>query len=154
MKLTIVSLDGTVCKNSVCYLKLQLSGIPDNVHALQWDNGSGWLEFNDGEKNKTITALPDWAIEAEKVWQFAHDESQKPLPPPTAEQNKYAASQRLLETDWTTIPDVSNPQKSNPYLSNSEEFVAYRNIIRQYAVNPVAGNINWPNRPKAVWSNV
>jgi hypothetical protein len=75
-------------------------------------------------------------------------------PPPTAEQNKQTATQKLYETDWTTIPDVGDPTKSNPYLSNVQAFVTYRNAVRQYAINPVAGNINWPHKPSEVWTTV
>lgn len=74
-----------------------------------------------------------------------------PPPPPTAEQNKQRASEFLYKTDWATISDVSDPTKSNPYLSNVQDFISYRNAVRQYAVNPVEGNINWPKKPKAIW---
>ena len=67
--------------------------------------------------------------------------------------NKQTASNLLYETDWTTIPDVSDPTKSNPYLVNTQDFVIYRNAVRQYAINPVAGNIDWPIKPNAVWSS-
>jgi len=75
-----------------------------------------------------------------------------PPPPPTAEENKQTASSKLYSTDWTTIPDVADSTKSNPYLVNVSDFISYRNAVRLYAVNPVAGNINWPTEPKATWS--
>lgn len=74
-----------------------------------------------------------------------------PPPPIPAEQNKQMASELLYETDWTTIPDVSDPTKSNPYLSNIQDFINYRNAVRQYAINPIAGDVSWPIKPKAVW---
>jgi hypothetical protein len=74
--------------------------------------------------------------------------------PPTAEQNKATATQKLQATDWTTIPDVGDLTKSNPYLSNVQDFVVYRNAVRQYAINPVAGNITWPTKPSEVWTTV
>jgi hypothetical protein len=74
--------------------------------------------------------------------------------PPTAEKNKQTAMTRLQNTDWTTIPDVGDPTKSNPYLSNVQDFVTYRNVVRQYAVNPIAGYINWPVKPTEVWTTV
>ena len=79
-----------------------------------------------------------------------------PPPPyvPTADNNKQTASNLLSETDWTTIADVGNPAMSNPYLANQAEFIAYRNSIRQYAVYPVAGNIDWPVVPVANWVKV
>jgi hypothetical protein len=73
-------------------------------------------------------------------------------PPATAIQNKNMASSLLYQTDWTTIADVGDPTKSNPYLTNVAEFQAYRNILRQIAVNPVSGNLTWPTMPRTNWS--
>lgn len=75
-------------------------------------------------------------------------------PPPTAEQNKQTATTFLQATDWTATVDISNPQYSNPYLANQDAFLAYRSQVRQYAVNPVAGDIQWPTKPTEVWLTV
>ena len=69
-------------------------------------------------------------------------------------QNKTTAVGLLQATDWTTIADVGNPAMSNPYLANQAEFIAYRNSIRQYAVYPVAGNIDWATVPTEDWQTV
>lgn len=74
--------------------------------------------------------------------------------PPTAAENKALAMKKLQDTDWTTISDVGDPTKSNPYLSNIQAFITYRNAVRQYAINPVAGNIQWPVKPTEVWTTV
>jgi hypothetical protein len=155
MKLTIIPSDKAVYEDGLCYSDLVWEGTPLDVHALQWKDGAGWIEFNDGAPNENITVLPDWANNAMAAWQVAYDEAHKPAPdpiPPTAEQNKQTASDLLYQTDWTTIPDVSDPTKSNPYLINVDEFLIYRNQIRQIAINPVGGEINWPAMPTAVWS--
>lgn len=77
------------------------------------------------------------------------------LPPAsTAEENKETATQLLQATDWTTIADVGNPNLSNPYLANQGEFITYRNEVRQYAVYPQAGNIDWPPVPVENWQKV
>ena len=60
----------------------------------------------------------------------------------------------LQQTDWTTIPDVGDPTKANPYLANVVDFITYRNTVRQYAIYPVEGNINWPEVPAEVWQTV
>lgn len=75
-------------------------------------------------------------------------------PPPTAKQNKETASKLLYATDWTTVADVGDPTKSNPYLSNVQDFIVYRNAVRQIAVNPVSGDIQWPVKPTEVWKSV
>lgn len=67
------------------------------------------------------------------------------------EANKQEASQKLTATDWTTIPDVSDPTKSNPYLSNVNEFITYRNDVRAIALNPPVTVNAWPVLPQEVW---
>lgn len=89
-------------------------------------------------------------------WTYDNGNFLPPAPPapPTAEDNKQTAVSLLQATDWTTIADVGNPQMSNPYLSNQAEFIQWRSAIRQYAVYPVPGNIDWPTQPTEQWSNV
>lgn len=58
----------------------------------------------------------------------------------------------LTATDWTSIGDVGDPAKSNPYLVNQTEFIAYRSTIRNYAVNPVVDPV-WPTQPTEQWSS-
>lgn len=153
MKLTIIPTDGSVGENGVFYNGLDLSScnIPADVHALQWQDTAGWIEYDTTISNETITELPAWANCCMTKWTEANN---PPVVPPTAEQNKKTASQKLYETDWTTIPDVGDPTKSNPYLSNVQDFVTYRNTIRQYAINPIAGVINWPSIPQTIWTTV
>jgi len=155
MKLTIIPVDGSVGENDKFYDGLDLSScnIPGDVHALQWQDTAGWIEYNSPlVENQPITELPAWANCCMTKW----TEANTPVPPQpsTAEQNKSTAVSKLNATDWTTIPDVGDPTKSNPYLSNVQDFVVYRNAVRQYAVYPVAGNINWPALPQEVWTTV
>ena len=151
MKLTIIPVDGSVGEDDVFYLNLDLSScaIPANVHALQWEDTAGWIEFNTPIENQPITELPAWANCCMTKW----TEANTPVPP-TVAQNKSTAVSKLQATDWTTIPDVGDPTKSNPYLSNVQDFVTYRNAVRQYAINPVAGDNNWPTLPQEVWTTV
>lgn len=70
------------------------------------------------------------------------------------QKNKQQATQLLQQTDWTTIPDVANPELSNPYLTNSAEFAAYRSQVRAIAVNPPVTVSSWPTMPEEQWSSV
>jgi hypothetical protein len=156
MKLTIIPADGSVGENEVFYNNLDLisCNIPGDVHALQWQDTAGWIEYNSPlVENQPITELPAWANCCMIKWDAAN-QPPPPPPPPTVEENKSTAVSKLQTTDWTTIPDVGDPTKSNPYLSNVQEFVTYRNAVRQYAINPVAGNINWPTVPQEIWTTV
>ena len=155
MKLTIIPIDGNVKKDGTGYLNLDSSScaIPSNVRVLQWQETSGWLEFWD-KQNEDIAELPSWVNCCLTKWTEANNPTPVPPSPPTADENKQTAIYSLQQTDWTTIPDVSDPTKSNPYLANANDFITYRNAVRQYALNPVAGNITWPTLPQEVWTTV
>lgn len=156
MKLSIIPPDGTVCENGVCYTDLTWEGTPANVHALQWDNGTGWIEFNDGTPNEDITVLPLWAGNAELAWDAAANPPPPPAPTPEEiqAQNKAEASSLLQQTDWTATVDIANPQYSNPYLMNQDDFLAYRSAVRAIAVNPPTTPVTvWPTLPTEQWSS-
>lgn len=70
---------------------------------------------------------------------------------PTAEDNKQKAIQLLVNTDWVNEPDVYNPENT-PHLLNRDDFLNYRVQIREQAVYPTAGNIDWPVKPEEQWS--
>lgn len=55
---------------------------------------------------------------------------------------KQQAKSLLSNSDWAALPDVG--------LANQADFDAYRKILRNYAINPVA-EPTFPVEPKAVW---
>jgi hypothetical protein len=74
MKLTIIKNDGAVYKDSVSYSDLSLPTVPSDVHALQWNDSVGHIEFVDNVKaNEAITELPSWANDALTAWQSAYE---------------------------------------------------------------------------------
>lgn len=157
MRLTIIPSDGAVYENGVSYTGLSWEGTPPNVHALQWfDSNTGWIEFNDGTPNEDITVLPQWALNAEAAWDAAANPPPPPAPTPEEiqAQNKAEASSLLQQTDWTATVDISNPQYSNPYLMNQDDFLAYRSAVRAIAVNPPTTPVTvWPTLPTEQWSS-
>jgi hypothetical protein len=62
-RLTIIVNDGTVITDDEQLSDLNLSncGIPTDVHAFQWLNNSGEIEYNGVKHNQYVTILPDWA---------------------------------------------------------------------------------------------
>lgn len=77
MKLTIIPSDKAVYKDGMSYSNLTLSNIPTDVHALQWDNNTGHIEYKNHIKpNESITQLPSWANDALTTWQQADDAEQ------------------------------------------------------------------------------
>jgi hypothetical protein len=88
MKLVIIPDDGAVYIDGVCHSELDLSTAPDNVHALQWKNDKGWIEFKDNDdgtkpQNESITELPQWAnacIDAWNAWVEPMPLLENPMP--------------------------------------------------------------------------
>jgi len=76
MRLTIIPSDSFVAvdgDSSHRPLDLSTCGIPQNVHALQWYEIEGEIEFIDNPdrtkpQNEVITALPTWAEACVLVW--------------------------------------------------------------------------------------
>jgi hypothetical protein len=143
MRLTIVTETSSVGKNGVFYDDLNLTQcqIPSNVWALQWQENSGWIEFDTPIPNEDITSLPAWAEACLQVWDVANT----PIPP-TPEQiiadNKKKAEHLLLDSDWAVLPDVP--------LANKDEWEVYRSALRQIAITPTLDPI-WPTKPQNIW---
>ena len=64
---------------------------------------------------------------------------------------KSQATSILNATDWTSIADVGDSTKSNPYLVNQAAFISYRSTVRNLAVNPVVDPV-FPTAPTEEWS--
>ena len=80
MKLTIIKDDGAVYKDGKTYSKLPLTTITSDVHALQWNDSVGHIEFvNNIKINEAITELPSWANDALTAWQVVYDAEQVEL---------------------------------------------------------------------------
>ena len=71
MRLTIIPADSTVYVDGASIMGMDLTscGIPADVHALQWFDVKGWIEFNDDgdpftprPPNQIIEELPEWAV--------------------------------------------------------------------------------------------
>ena len=82
MRLTIIVDDNAVYVDGVCRMPLDLSqcNIPTNVHALQWYETEGEIEFDGKPKpaNEDITVLPEWADACVAKWneaKFAQEEA-------------------------------------------------------------------------------
>ena len=80
MKLTIIREDGAVYRDGISFSSLDLSFVPSNVHALQWNNDKGWIEYSDDsdgnkQNNDMIDILPEWANNAINLWITTNSEN-------------------------------------------------------------------------------
>lgn len=70
MKLTIIPSDGAVYVDGVSFSDIDLSFCPADIHALQWRDDHGHIEFirNEQMSNDLIAAIPAWAMQAHGLW--------------------------------------------------------------------------------------
>lgn len=141
--------------NDYAYYR-QSDGLIENVlyindktaGALKWPNGYAIVDI------PTSGVAGQWSM-CGIGWSYIDGqfvEPPKPIPtPPTADQNKTKAEKLLADTDWVNEPDVVDP-KTSPRLLNQAEFIAYRAALRNIAVNPQDGNLDWPVKPEEQWS--
>ena len=130
---------------------MQIFTLPDNsvvgpfdlIEALPDGNfmAGGGIILADQVAGASITTVAN---------DYLNPEQQTILDNKLKAQCKQKASELLYATDWTTIPDVINTS-NNPYLTNQAEFIAYRNTIRGYAINPIT-NPTFPTVPQSKWS--
>lgn len=154
MKLTIIPSDKAVYINSLCYSDLDLSSanIPADVHALQWDNNAGHIEYKNNVKlAEAIDSLPFWADTAKVLWDVEHakpiNQAVENLNIPLTDAQKLELikidrNTRLAACDWTQLPDVPN-------TVNKEAWATYRQALRDFTNNPSL-NVNspvWPVPP-------
>lgn len=97
MNLTIIPIDGAVYVDGFSYSGLDLAAAPADVHALQWKNNKGWIEFKDNDdgtksQNQTITELPAWANICKAKWDEAKDTEESAI---LAAQQALASQQTL-----------------------------------------------------------
>jgi hypothetical protein len=79
MRLSIIIDDKTVYLDKIPMSNLDLSFIPVEVHALQWNDNYGFIEYasaitdgiNSKPNNTDITELPEWAEIAMQKWNEA-----------------------------------------------------------------------------------
>lgn len=67
------------------------------------------------------------------------------------QRNKQQAETLLKESDWTQYPDVTNTLNV-PHLTNGDEWVAYRALVRAIVLNPPVEVTEWPTKPEELWS--
>ena len=157
-RITITPTDTRCSVDEVGYSGVDMSTVPADIHAVQWYDVEGWIEYKVNDQgikpdNEVITSMAPFEAVLASWATIDYNHKNPPAPPPpTAQQNKDMAGILLMQTDWTQIPSVSDPAQSNPYLTNADAFATYRSAIRDIAINPVEGYIDWPKKPDPVWS--
>jgi len=109
MKLTVVPIDSVVCKDGECLHEIDLSWVPENIHAVQWKDDKGHLEFKNNDPNLPIDSLGIYEKASElfdaKKQAILDEEIQRELSRDYWEELRIHRDYRLTECDWTQLPD-------------------------------------------------
>lgn len=105
MKITIIVDDSAVYVDGYVFSDIDMSEVPKNIHALQFNNGEGWIEFKDSTPNERISVLPEWAVKAKEEFSIKYAENEQAIKRQEARQEAEAqvsvqpvSEEVLLET--------------------------------------------------------
>jgi len=154
MRLTIIKDDNCVVKDSVAVNVTDVSYVPANVHAVQWYDSKGEVEYNDGTANLEITELGIYA-QASTDHQAALDAEAASLKAAEdainwTENFKSVRNEKLKNSDWTRLDDIT--------LTSDKKtaWATYRQALRDLPTTKsgtdkeLAENVNhsdWPTQP-------
>ena len=148
---TVIPADQTIIVDGLA-LVLPFAA-PADLHAIQWHNGSGHIEYTDGSPNEPIKGkkkyvehvAPYAALwKAEKARLQAHTPP-TPTPEELAEQVRAERDYLLAATDKYLMPDfpISDGQRA--------EILAYRQTLRDVPEQPgFPASVIWPEKPRIV----
>ena len=132
MKLTIIpdgkiiGIGGTFYEN----VQQDLSWIPSNVHAVQWSDSSGEIEYNDGTPNQIISEL---GIYSQAQTDYNNETQRVAVARDYWEELRTKRNQLLAETDYLALSDVTLSTDMRTYLQALRDLPANTSD----ATNPV-----------------
>ena len=137
MKLTIIpdgkiiGIDGTFYRD----VQQDLSWIPSNVHAVQWSDSSGEIEYNDGTPNEVISEL---GIYSQAQTDYNNETQRVAAARDYWEELRTKRNQLLAETDYLALVDATL----------STDMRTYRQALRDLPANTSdPANPVWPTKP-------
>lgn len=151
MKLTIIRDMGLVHVDGRGHDEVDVSAVPEDVHAVQWHETEGQIEYIDNTPNLEIDALPSWASDlanemverlatedAEEAKSLADAEAYANSPEGKAEAIRSERDRLISETDWWAVADRTMTQEQSDYRQ------ALRDITNQ---ETFPESVDWPVKP-------
>lgn len=155
MRLVIVPSDKYISVDNEGFLNIQqdLSWIPENVHAVQWYDTWGEVEYNDGSPNERIEELGIFvqAIQnhSSEIQRIKDEADAAEAARDYWSELRNLRDQRLTTSDWTQVADVQ--------LTDAQKlsWQVYRQALRDLPENitdpkPLVLDPNhsdWPVKP-------
>lgn len=129
MRLTVVPIDGVVCKDGECLHDIDLSWVSEEVHAVQWYEDHGHVELKTPDPNIDITELGIYQ-QASDLWDAKKQEFiDAELNRDYWAELRFLRDLRLTQCDWTQLPDNSLTEEQKV------TWQAYRQELRDLTDN-------------------
>lgn len=156
MRLTIIPSDKFISIDNEGLLNVSqdLSWIPENIHAVQWYDTWGEVEYTNNDPNLIINelgiylqAVVDHANEKNKI---LNDKYQEELSRDYLSELRINRNRFLSFTDWTQLPDTNLSE------TKKQEWINYRQTLRDLPANiqdpkPYATDPSlWPQPPEYI----
>jgi len=139
MRLIIIPGDNFISIDGQGFLNIEqdLSWIPQNVHAVQWYDTWGEVEYNDGSQNERIEelgifeqAIEDYNNEDERIEnKKINDAEETEAARDYWEELRVLRNRRLTESDWTQVADAPLTEEQKDAWKN------YRQQLRDLPEN-------------------
>jgi predicted metal-dependent hydrolase len=139
MRVTIIPEDKFISIDGKGLLNIQhdFSWIPQNVHAVQWYDTWGEVEYNDGTPNERLEelgifeqAVEDYNNEIVRIEnQRIADEEAAEAARDYWEELRVLRNQRLSESDWTQVADAPLTEEQK------DAWKSYRQALRDLPEN-------------------
>lgn len=157
MKLSIIRQDKSVTINNKTHKVEEVFLLSEDIHAIQWNNTYGWIEYISDEEtqikpaNQNINSIEEYSFIIEK-WNNINDQPVIFNDPRSPEHINIVRAKRLLKlTDWVELESV-NDISVNPRLMNKSEFDDYRLNIRKILLSKPTVLYEFDSIPKSLWS--
>jgi hypothetical protein len=155
MRLTIIKEDKLISidGNGLADIQQDFSWIPDDVHAVQWYDDHGIVEYVDNRPNLEISKLGVYE-KAIKVYEnelkrIREEEILAEQSTDYWEVFRKFRDERLQKTDWTQLPDVSLTKKQlDSWKSYRQQLRDLTSIIedpKPLVLDP--DHTSWPAKP-------
>ena len=142
MRLTIIRDMGLVHIDGRGYDEIDMTGVPDEIHALQWDGEKGEIEYVSSDKpNELVSVMPSWAsAKSSEVYAMLAADDKKDADAKAAHEAYLASDQYkkdtaiaeskeyLSSTDWVVvkISEVSATGDASALISKYSDILAKR----------------------------
>lgn len=148
MRVTIINLDNSVSVNGKTHFNIDFSEFPDNIHAVQWYETYGEIEYvidENGVKpaNERIDTIEPFTFLLDR-WELAEVQENEKIKAnqPTKEQMVITKrNAMLIGSDWTQLADVALSQEKK------QEWATYRQALRDITDQPNFPDVSFPTKP-------